>query len=30
MPAFPRAEMEEMMRRWVAANDRANAILAKL
>ena len=23
MPAFPRDELEEMMRRWVAANDRA-------
>ncbi len=23
MPAFPRTELEEMMRRWVAANDRA-------
>jgi hypothetical protein len=23
MPAFPREELEEMMRRWVAANDRA-------
>jgi len=23
MPAFPRAELEEMMRRWVAANDQA-------
>ena len=23
MPAFPRNELEEMMRRWVAANDRA-------
>jgi hypothetical protein len=23
VPAFPRAELEEMMRRWVAANDRA-------
>jgi hypothetical protein len=23
MPAFPRAEMEEMMRRWLAANERA-------
>ncbi len=23
MPAFPRHELEEMMRRWVAANDRA-------
>ena len=25
MPAFPRAEMEEMMRRWLAANERAEA-----
>ena len=23
MPAFPRAELEEMMRRWIAANDEA-------
>ena len=23
MPAFPRDELEEMMRRWVAANDEA-------
>ena len=23
MPAFPRDEMEEMVRRWVAANDEA-------
>ena len=23
MPAFPRDELEEMMRRWVTANDRA-------
>ena len=25
MPAFPRAEMDEMMRRWLAANERAEA-----
>jgi hypothetical protein len=25
MPAFPRAELEEMMRRWLAANERAEA-----
>jgi len=25
MPAFPRDEMEEMMRRWLAANERAEA-----
>jgi hypothetical protein len=25
MPAFPRAEMEEMMRRWLAANEAAEA-----
>ena len=23
MPAFPRKEMEEMVRRWIAANDEA-------
>jgi len=26
MPAFPREEMEEMMRRWRAANERAEAV----
>ena len=25
MPTFPRAEMDEMMRRWLAANERAEA-----
>jgi hypothetical protein len=26
MPAFPRQEMEEMIRRWLAANERAEAV----
>ena len=25
MPTYPRAELDEMMQRWIAANDRAEA-----